>query len=250
MLFFVQNLTLLMVLTHTKLMKSKIFLIGVVLLLCGCGNDEATSLDFPKIVNPLDQDDFLKNTLNEATELSDLIVTIDGEMHVYKASDNSPYSGWIKKTYDGGKVGYLFQCNDGMQDGLYTAWYENGKKMVERMWRKGIREGPFVTWSNSGLLQSRGYNKNNLRNDLFEEFYANGKEKSVVQYLNGKIETFSRWQPDGQKCPYTSVKGGTGIVVYYNEDGAIDSNESYYNGELDYGRPPDLNNSINVVPEK
>jgi hypothetical protein len=81
--------------------------------------------------------------------------------------------------------------------------------------------------------------------------------------LDGKIETFFRWQPDGQKCPYTSVNDGNGIVVYYKEDGTIDSNESYYQGELDYGRPADsndsgtdiegiidLNSSINVVPEK
>jgi len=259
----VQNLTLLMELLHTKAMKNKILLIGIVFLLCGCGNEERTNLDFPKIDNPLDQEDLLKNTLKEATELSDLIVTLDGDLQMYKAFDNSPYSGWIKKSYDGGKLGYLFQCKSGIQDGLYTAWYENGKKMVERMWRTGKREGPFKTWSDSGFLQSRGYNKNNLRNDLFEEFYADGKKKSAVEYLDGKIETFFRWQPDGQKCPYTSVNDGNGIVVYYKEDGTIDSNESYYQGELDYGRPADsndsgtdiegiidLNSSINVVPEK
>ena len=128
-------------------MKNKILLIGIFFLLCGCGNEEITNLDFPKIVNPLDQDDLLKSTLKEATELSDLIVTLDGELQVYKAFDNSPYNGWVKKSYDGGNVGYLFQCKDGMQDGLHTAWYENGKKMVERMWRAGnvralLRLGP------------------------------------------------------------------------------------------------------------
>ena len=39
----------------------------------------------------------------------------------------------------------------------------------------------------------------------------------------------------------TSVQDGTGIVVHYGIDGIIESNESFYLGDIDYGRPNELN---------
>jgi hypothetical protein len=66
------------------------------------------------------------------------------------------------------------------------------------------------------------------------------------------MQTFSRWKPDGTKCPHTSLQDGTGIVVHYGMDGTIESNESFYMGDIDYGRPSELNETntfetINIV---
>lgn len=211
------------------------------LLLVGCGNDEMAPPSFPEIDNPLNEIDFLQRALKEATELSELIVTQEGDLQTYRTQDGSLYNGWVQNNHVSGKVGFLFRCEKGKQDGLHTAWYENGKKMVERVWKSGIREGPFKTWTAAGVLESRGYNKNNVRNGLFEEFYSDGEKKSEVIYAAGKMQTFSRWKPDGTKCPHTSLQDGTGIVVHYGMDGTIESNESFYMGDIDYGRPSELN---------
>ncbi|MEJ6621255.1 MAG: hypothetical protein QNL93_04840, partial [Opitutae bacterium] len=37
--------------------------------------------------------------------------------------------------------------------------------------------------------------------------------------------------------------------VHYKEDGTVDSNESYFKGDYDYGRSNDLNDSLLEVEE-
>ena len=49
--------------------------------------------------------------------------------------------------------------------------------MVERKWKEGLRNGPFVTWSAAGALESRGFNFKNLRHGQFEEFYSKWASK-------------------------------------------------------------------------
>jgi antitoxin component YwqK of YwqJK toxin-antitoxin module len=186
----------------------------------------------------LEQADVLSHALSEAVDHAELMVTMEGEMEFFTSTtDGSRYDGWVKRNHSNGKLGFLFHCTDGRQDGLYTAWHSNGVKMVERTWVKGLRSGPFQTWEGSGVLESRGYNADNSRHGLYEEFYADGKKKSAVEYKKGKIDSFVRWRPDGVVCILTSVRNGSGIVIHYHENGTIDSNESYFEGELDYGQP-------------
>ena len=78
----------------------------------------------------------------------------------------------------------------------------------------------------------RGFNLKNLRDGRYEEFYSNGKIKTLAQYENGKLESLSRWKPDGSACPHSRVMGGAGLVVDYQEDGSVDSNHSYAHGGI------------------
>lgn len=237
-----QSLTLIYSLIHNYRMKKLIICIFIFWGLAGCSQEEEPIPSFPKIDNPLDREDKLKSTSKEAVDFSEISITIENEIEILRLSTNGErYNGWVKKSYENGKLGYLFHSQNGMQDGLYTAWYRNGKKMVERTWKNGMRNGPFKLWTDAGILDSRGFNQNNLRDGLFEEFYAVGKIKSKIEYSKGRIQTFLRWKPDGTKCPDTLVKAGTGLVIHYKEDGTVDSNESYLDGEYDYGYTSDIN---------
>ena len=80
---------------------------------------------FPEIDNPLNEIDFLQRALKEATELSELIVTQEGDLQTYRTQDGSLYNGWVQNNHVSGKVVFLFRCEKGKQDGLHTAWYEN-----------------------------------------------------------------------------------------------------------------------------
>ena len=251
-----QYLTFILGVFHNENMRILSVFVCLLFWLVGCGDEEVAPPSFPIMKNPLNQLDVLQSALNEATALSDLTVTTEGNLQIYRTQNGSLYNGWVQNSHISGKLGFLFHCEKGRQDGLHTAWYENGKKMVERTWKDGVREGPFKTWTAAGVLESRGYNKENQRSGLFEEFYASGQKKSEVTYTVGKIEMFTRWKPDGTKCPYTSIQGGTGVVVHYGVDGTIDSNESFYQGEIDYGRAHELNevlviesNNNNVLKE-
>ncbi len=99
----------------------KAHLLFAALLVAGCGEK---STGDPKI----DQ------ALKEAVELDSLQYR-DGLN--YQINESEPYSGWAKEMYDSGQVERLVKFKDGKQDGLATAWHENGQKQGELTWKDG-----------------------------------------------------------------------------------------------------------------
>ena len=201
----------------------------------GCGSDNEVKPEFPEIKNPLDIQSKFDQALSSAKEISELMVSNDQNLTVYLNTDGTFYNGWVKENYTDGLLGSLFHVQDGKNSGLYTGWFKNGKKKVERTWKNGLRDGPYIIWSSAGVIQSRGYYVNDLKNGLVEEFYSNGKIKSKSNYVGGKIDTFEGWQPNGSICSISSIKDGAGIIVYYDETGLAEYNQSFVNGEIDYG---------------
>ena len=228
---------------HNLMMIKFTALVCATVLIFGCAEDKEISPSFPEIKNPLDDSNEKQNALELATEVDQLVFSEESGLNIYRSKDGDLYNGWVKKTYDDGKVGYLFHCLNGIEDGLHTAWYRNGNKLIERTWKQGLRHGPYQQWTDFGVLKSRGYHKNNLLDGLNEEFYADGKKKSEIVYAGGKIVTFKKWKEDGTPCPLTNVENGSGIVVHYRDDGSFDYNESYYQGEIDYGISMESNDS-------
>ncbi len=130
-------------------MKFLLFPLVLLGLLFGCGDDGEE--DFPEIENPLDSDELRQSAFSKAIEISRLSKEGGGDMVTYADPDTGlSYTGWVKKTYPDGGGAFLFECKDGKQDGLHTAWFENGVKMIERTWRAGVREGPFIAYREDG----------------------------------------------------------------------------------------------------
>ena len=94
-------------------------------------SEEITEPSFPEINNPLNQISILQSTFDKAVDIADLFISTDQNINTYKDKNGASYSGWVKKSYPNGNVGFLFKCENGLQNGLHTAWHENGKKMVE-----------------------------------------------------------------------------------------------------------------------
>ena len=57
----------------------------------------------------------------------------------YAAGNPEPYTGWIKKFHDNGKVAALGMLKDGRPDGQWTLWYEDGRKEEESRYINGLK---------------------------------------------------------------------------------------------------------------
>lgn len=57
-----------------------------------------------------------------------------------------------------------------------------------------------------------------VRADQLVNEWAEEKER---KYKDGKLMSMFAevWKPNGEKCPETNLKGGTGLVFFYHEYG-------------------------------
>jgi len=118
------------------------------------------------------------------------------------------YTGWVKETYDNGKISCLYQLKDGINHGLWIRWYDNCQKCELGSFKDGKLGGLWTLW------------------------YRNGQKKKESTYKEGTIVTTVGWKPNGEKCPVTNVKDGNGVTVRYNEDGTESSRYTYKDGEV------------------
>ena len=100
------------------------------------------------------------------------------------------------------------QYRNGRIDGLWTSWYDNGKIQKEVSYKDGWKHGSFSEWLENGQLIRNGINK------------------------NGRPSFVEVWKPNGQKCLDTNLKEGSGLVIFYNEDGDEELRCTYKDGEL------------------
>lgn len=104
------------------------------------------------------------------------------------------------------------QDGRGVQQGVQTRYYPDGKLAMRASWRNGVQDGEDRTYHQSGkLLESRTY-RNGVRAD-------------------GLVETFDQ---DGKlRTRMTQVKGQTeGELLLFYPDGAVESRSLYVNGKL------------------
>ena len=57
---------------------------------------------------------------------------------------------------------------------------------------------------------------------------------------SGRLISAIAWKPNGEKCPFTRVNEGDGVLVGYNEDGTESERITYKEGEQVAGA---INNS-------
>ncbi len=69
-------------------------------------------------------------------------------------------------------------------------------------------------------------------NGWVKEMDRNGQIRLLGQLKNGKVMTVVGWKPNGEKCPVTNVKDGSGVVVNYNADGTEQNRATVKDGEL------------------
>ena len=119
---------------------------------------------------------------------------------------------------------------DGKLEGLAKEWHANGKKESEINWKSGKQEGLSTVWNANGTKKSEGTLKDGKFEGLSTFWYENGQRKAVFLFSQGKPVNGMGWLPDGQVCPISKIKDGSGVIVNYDIEGKEVSRKKYKAG--------------------
>ena len=145
-------------------MKKLLAAMFVALLMAGCGEntkkpteDSSESNQSSSETIDLDYNETLAKIVAEAIDMGTLQKRSKaGEEFSYAPVEQIPYTGWTKRMYDDGKLGYLKQYKDGKPDGAYyNYWQSNGQKWIEGNFKDGKEVGIWVFYNKDGTVSSR-----------------------------------------------------------------------------------------------
>ena len=156
----------------------------------------------------------------------------DGGYEVIKKDNETVYSQvvvfdtnkYVVKFYENGRIEQLGSLNkDGIVDGLWTWWQDNGQKSWELPFKDGKEDGLSTSWRKKGQKSSEVNYKDGKKNGLMTFWYENGQKKYERTYKDGKqegIETW--WYENGQKnSEYTFKDGKLIFSKNWFSDGSV-----------------------------
>ena len=113
-------------------------------------------------------------------------------------------------------------------DQLMLGGFEGG---VQRVYYKDIPYSGKSKFRSSGGLRESNW-KDGIPHGLWIEWYPHGQKSFERNYKDGKVISAKVWKANGEKCAETKIdKDGNGVVVWYDEDGAVNLRNIYKNGE-------------------
>lgn len=123
---------------------------------------------------------------------------------------HTPYNGPVVSHGDNGKIELTGTLKNGLRDGHWSEYYEDGAPASEGDYRNNQEVGPWKYWFEHGVLQCEGTFEAGASTGVWKTYYENGKPESEGTYTNGKKE--GSWK------------------IYDEKTGAL-STEKYENGQ-------------------
>lgn len=89
---------------------------------------------------------------------------------------------------------------NGLRNGVWIYWYENGHIKSEEVYINGEKDGKWITWYENGQIQSEGFYINGKKNGNWMTWYEHDQQrkKSEGNYINGsKSGLWTSWSEKG-----------------------------------------------------
>lgn len=125
--------------------------------------------------------------------------------------NGKPFSGHITESFSDGKPKSWQTVKDGLVNGLWQEWYENGQLKYNAFWIDGKGHGLWEYYHENGVLRQEEFYNMDIPTGIQKYFYNNGQLKSKSSWLNGKKH---------------------GIWTYFNESGNLLKTEVYAEDKL------------------
>jgi antitoxin component YwqK of YwqJK toxin-antitoxin module len=150
------------------------------LALAGCNNPVAAPLLNNGLLNSANEN---FNSVNGVTQLN-----------------GQPYSGAVFTLYPNGKdTADLRNYLQGMEDGVWKKYYENGKLKESRKFIKGNKEGEYLAWWPNGNMQLMYHFDGDEYEGACREWNESGLLVKEMNYKKGHEEGLQQWRYDNGK---------------------------------------------------
>ena len=83
----------------------------------------------------------------------------------------------------------------------------------------GVEKRTASFHENGQKKQELNYNEAGKLDGVQMLWYENGQRQMERDFKDGKVMSYEVWKPNGEKCPVTNVKEGSGVWVMYHDDG-------------------------------
>lgn len=133
---------------------------------------------------------------------------------------------------DGLSRSYL---NDEPYTGVAYHFFSNGTKQIKQTYLDGLKEGEWSIWYEDGTPQKEGLIKEGKQHGIYREYYSNGNLRYEYQYdQDRKIGTWKGWYDDGTRYTVREFSNDTlhGKVLVYDEAGELAKEYDYQKGQL------------------
>ncbi|MEY3631623.1 MAG: hypothetical protein RL408_1177 [Bacteroidota bacterium] len=107
-------------------------------------------------------------------------------LFLWSCSKSEPKIVVEKKYFPSGQIREIRHIQNGVRQGLQTAFWENGKKRFEYIAFNDAYEGELKEWAENGQLFHLAHYKNGQEDGVQKMWHANGKIRSNFVIINGR----------------------------------------------------------------
>jgi hypothetical protein len=126
------------------------------------------------------------------------------------------------------------KTDKGVNLGMYTRFFDNGKKAEEGEYKKHMAVNTWTKWNEAGSKITETQYEDGAQHGIETEWYEAGKIKSQRSYVNGKRDGLTTiWDEAGHKRSAIEYKDAKqhGPATYWDEKGHVARVEQWENGQ-------------------
>lgn len=109
-----------------------------------------------------------------------------------------PFTGVIQKKYPGGRLMARKSVVDGLEEGWQYAYYPDGTTESKRFYHQGEKDSVNMGWWPNGKMRYAYHFKKGVYEGDFDEWYQSGNPLKHIVYHNGKEQSGKGWRENGK----------------------------------------------------
>lgn len=119
--------------------------------------------------------------------------------------------------------------------GKAISYHKNKTKFIQQIYKNGVQEGKWTIWYENGKIQKEGFKAQKKADGIYKEWYPNGQLKYFKNYrLDHKEGKWKSWYENGQQWTERDFLNDqlNGKVLVWDRQGTLTKEDVYRKNQL------------------